>query len=125
MAPVKPICLMATVFVYACGPSVRPPTTAALTAASGNGTHVTLPRWFEGQFPCAVRDDGRVTLHTANGDVPVRQFSCKTATGFASVQVTQSRNGWTTSKQNLLVEMIKADRAGKQLLAGKELAHGR
>ncbi|HEY1958895.1 MAG TPA: hypothetical protein VGH28_24955 [Polyangiaceae bacterium] len=111
---------LAAACALACEPWARAPEDPARVVSAADGVDVTLPHWFEAHFPGPVRDS-TVALSTGQGDLPFRTFVSNLPTGTARVQVTQGPNGWSQPKERVLLDMIKATRSDKQLLAGKTI----
>ena len=104
--------------IVACAPYARAPTAPAVATPLASGVRVTLPHWFQADFPGPV-DESRAEVNTDAGTLPFRQFAGKSATLWAEVRVVESPGGFSTSKENLL-----AARAGKPLDQGALLHQG-
>ena len=120
----KTMLTMTATFALACGPAWIPATMQARVVATAAGAHVTLPGWFEAQFPCPVHDSTG-PLRTPQGDLSGRTFACQLPTGYVAIFSTRSEHGWNAPKQRVLVDLIEAVRTGKQLTDSRLLKNGR
>jgi hypothetical protein len=107
----------------ACG-GVRVPTGPVERVQLASGVRVTLPHWFRVDFPGPVEDTQDV-LRTPNGALPCRKLVAKSTTTVAGILATESRYGFTGSKDKMLADMIMSARAGSTMSTGALVHEGR